>query len=278
MGPAGPRHGKKKRPLDRSCKAERLRDQVVIKLKFPRHVSCDCPRPMRTAGLLLFASILAANADQTLQGRWEGIANIPGMELQLTVDLDNQASGWTGAVTIPQLGLKGAELSDIQVKGSEFDCAIKTALADKQAGPARIKGHLSGEGKLTGDFLQAGNTAPVSLSKVGPPQIELAPRSTSIAKEFEGVWKGGYELLGYPRRVTLTLRNPGEAGATAEFVIVGRKENILPVDLITQHGSFLSVNSTETGLSFEGQLENHELQGTILQGPLEIAVTLQHAN
>ena len=64
---------------------------------------------------------------------------------------------------------------------------------------------------------------------------------------------------------------------SAEFVIVGRKENNLPVDLITQQGSFLSVNSQETGLSFEGRLENNELHGTIIQGPIEVAVTLQHA-
>jgi hypothetical protein len=232
---------------------------------------------MRTAALILFASALVANADEISEGRWEGTANIPGLELKLIVDLRSGASGWNGAITIPQLGVRGAELSQVVVNGTELTCAIKTALADKQTGPARLKGHVSPNGTLTGDFTQAGNTAPFILSKTGRPQIETPPRSTALAKEFEGVWKGGYELLGYPRTVTLKLSNHDAAGATADFVIVGRKENKLPVDLITQHGSFLSVESHETGLSFEGQLENDELHGTILQGPLEIAVTLQHA-
>lgn len=232
---------------------------------------------MRAAALIFLASLLVANADEISEGRWEGAAHIPGLELGLIVDLTRGASGWSGAITIPQLGVRGAELADVGITGSELNFAIKTALADKETGPARFKGRLAADGRLTGDFTQAGNTAPFNFVKTGPAQIEKVAQSTAIAKEFEGVWKGGYELLGYPRTVTLTLRNRAAEGANAEFVIVGRKENNLPVDLITQQGSFLSVNSQETGLSFEGQLENNELHGTIIQGPIEVAVTLQRA-
>jgi hypothetical protein len=233
---------------------------------------------MRAAAALIFlASVLVANADEISEGRWEGAAQVPGLELSLIVDLTRGASSWSGAITIPQLGVRGAELANVSVTGSELTFAIKSALADKETGPGRFNGHLTADGRLTGDFTQAGNTAPFNLVKTGPAQIEKAPQSTAIAKEFEGVWKGGYELLGYPRTVTLTLRNRGAEGASAEFVIVGRKENNLPVDLITQQGSFLSVNSQETGLSFEGRLENNELHGTIIQGPIEVAVTLKRA-
>lgn len=233
---------------------------------------------MRAAAALIFlASMVVANADEISEGRWEGAAHIPGTELSLIVDLTRGASGWSGAITIPQFGVRGAELANVGVTGSELSFAIKSALADKETGPARFNGRLTADGRLTGDFTQAGNTAPFNLIKTGPAQIEKAPQSTAIAKEFEGVWKGGYELLGYPRTVTLTLRNRGAEGAGAEFVIVGRKENNLPVDLITQQGSFLSVNSQETGLSFEGRLENNELHGTIIQGPIEVAVTLKLA-
>lgn len=231
---------------------------------------------MRTAALILLASALVANASELTQGRWEGTANIPGLELRLVVDLRSGTSGWTGAITIPQLGVRGAELAEIAVNGAELTCAIKSALADKQTGPARLKGHISADGNWAGDFTQAGNTAPFTLAKTGPPQIEPPPHSTAIAKEFEGSWKGGYELLGYPRKVTLKLRNRGAEGAGADFVIVGRKVNNLPVDLITQQGSFLTVNSSETGLSFEGDLEDDQLHGTITQGPIEVAVTLKH--
>jgi hypothetical protein len=234
---------------------------------------------MRIAAALILsiASMLVANGAEISAGRWEGAAQIPGLELTLIVDLAQEASAWRGAITIPQLGLRGSELTEIGVKGSELTFAVKSVLDDKQAGPARLKGHLSADGSLTGDFSQAGNTAPFKLVKTGEAQLEKPARSTAIGKEFEGVWKGGYQLLGYPRTVTLTLRNRGTEGAAAEFIIVGRKENNLPVSLITQEGSFLSVNSEETGLSFEGRLENNELQGTIIQGPIEVGLTLERA-
>ena len=87
-----------------------------------------------------------------------------------------------------------------------------------------------------------------------------------------------YELLRYPRKVTIKLQNRGPEGATAEFVIVGRKENKLPVDRVVQQGEFVTVDSHETGLSFEGRARKDEIQGTISQGPLEIPVTLRRSN
>ena len=101
---------------------------------------------------------------------------------------------------------------------------------------------------------------------------------TAIAKEIEGEWKGGYQLFGYPRKVTIKLQNRGPEGATADFVIVGRKENKLPVDRVVQQGEFVTVDSHETGLSFEGRARKDEIQGTIFQGPLEIPVTLRRTN
>ena len=118
--------------------------------------------------------------------------------------------------------------------------------------------------------MQAGNTAPFALQKRDRRRWKFPPRSTAIAKEIEGEWKGGYRAFGYPRKVTIKLQNRGPEGATAEFVIVGRKENKLPVDRVVQQGEFVTVDSHETGLSFEGRARKGEIQGTIFQGPLEI--------
>jgi hypothetical protein len=236
---------------------------------------------MRIAFILLLASTLVSRADENAAGRWEGTVQIPSRELVLIVDLaagSGDSGGWQGSITIPELGIKGAPLTDIGVKSDTVVFSIKSALADQRAGPAKFNGRFVGEGKLTGDFLQAGNTAPFALGKTGPPQVEPPPHSTAIAKEIEGEWKGGYELFGYPRKVTIKLQNRGPDGATAEFVILGRKENKLPVDHVVQEGEFLTIDSHETGLSFEGRTRNGEIQGTILQGPLEIPVTLRRSN
>jgi hypothetical protein len=235
---------------------------------------------MRIAFILLLASALISRADENAAGRWEGTVQIPGRQLTLIVDLaaGSSGGGWQGSIIIPGLGLKGAPLSDITSSGSDIIFSMKAALADPSAGPAKFKARFVGDGKLAGDFVQAGNTAPFALQKTGPPQVEIPPRSTPIAKEIEGEWKGGYELLGYPRKVTIKLQNRGPEGATAEFVIVGRKENKLPVDRVVQQGEFVTVDSHEIGLSFEGRARKDEIQGTISQGPLEIPVTLRRSS
>ena len=57
---------------------------------------------------------------------------IPGRELKLIVDLaaESGVGGWQGSITIPGLGLKGAPLDDIALKGSDIVFSMKTALAD----------------------------------------------------------------------------------------------------------------------------------------------------
>ena len=78
--------------------------------------------------------------------------------------------------------------------------------------------------------------------------------------------------------MTIKLQNRAADGATADFLIVGKKENHLPVDLVTQEGDFIEIHSHETGLSFEGRVGKGEIKGMVLQGPLEIPVTMKRAN
>ena len=81
--------------------------------------------------------------------------------------------------------------------------------------------------------------------------------------------------LGYPRKVTLKLQNHDSKPASADFVIVGRKVNNLPVDRIIQQDNFITIECTAFGITYEGQLENGEVHGTAFQGPIEVALVLR---
>jgi len=80
-------------------------------------------------------------------------------------------------------------------------------------------------------------------------------------------------MLGYTRHVSIKFANHLD-GATADFVIVGRKHNVLPVDLVTQEGDLVTVDSHETGFSFEGRLRDEKLTGAIRQGAIETPMVL----
>jgi len=232
---------------------------------------------MRLTLFLVLASAACLHADDKVAGRWEGSAKIPGEDLKLIVDLASGDAGkWNGSLSIPALQLRGAFLDAIAINGTDIAFVVKTALADQHLGQAKFHGQLSGDGKFAGEFTQGGNTAPFTLSKTGPAQVETPPHSTSIKAEWEGTWKGTYEALGYSRSVTLKLMNRGADGAGAEWEIIGKRDNKLLVDLVVQNGAFVTVDSHETGLSFEGSLANNEIKGIITQGPYESAVTLHH--
>jgi hypothetical protein len=211
-------------------------------------------------------------------GRWEGVAQIPGHELKLVVDLsDEDGKGWVGSIIVPGFGVKGAPLVDLHVRGGDFAFAIKGALGNPRAGRAEMKAHLTADGHLAGDFTQGGNSAPFVLEKSGPPQVDLPPQNTPVSKELEGEWKGDYEMMGYTRHATMKFSNRGTEGAALEFVIVGKKINNVPVSLITQDDDFLTVKSDEFGITFEGRFnkETGEIKGTLSQGPLEAPLLLR---
>lgn len=190
---------------------------------------------------------------------------------------DESGQGWIGSIIIPGFGVKGAPLVDLKGKGSDLAFAIKGALGNERAGLAEIKAHLTTDGHLSGEFRQGGNTAPFVLEKTGPAQVELPPRNTAVGKELEGEWKGQYEMMGYPRQVTLKFANRGADGASLEFTIVGKKTNNVPVSLVTQEGDFLSIKSDEFGITYEGRFrkETNEIKGTITQGPFEVPLMMR---
>jgi hypothetical protein len=225
---------------------------------------------VRWIAILMVAAALPCRAEDVMSGRWEGTAKIPEDELTVVVDLAQENGAWVGSITIPGLGVKGIPLTDIRMEPPDVNFAVK--------GPLGIRMNLRllapPDHKLAGNFEQAGNRATTTLQKTGPPQVEYAPRSTPVAKELEGEWKGDYEMLGYTRHVSIKFANHPD-GATADFVIVGRKHNVLPVDLVAQEGDLVTVDSHEMGFSFEGRLRNGKLTGAIRQAATETPLVLE---
>ena len=233
---------------------------------------------MRWLSLLLLLAVAASGrAETTLSGRWEGVVQIPERELTVVVDLAQAGNAWTGSITIPGLNVEGAELSDIAAGVEGVTFAIKDALGAQPFGAARFKGHWNPDGSLGGQFVQAGNSAPFHLSSIGSPQVERPAHSTAVSKELEGEWKGDYEMMGYARHVTLKLSNRGTEGAAADLVVVGKRTNNLPVDLLTQEGENLTVHSHATGISYEARFNpaTGELKGTLFQGAMEAPLILR---
>lgn len=231
--------------------------------------------------LLLCLPALACAATKTAEGRWEGPLQIPGRELRLVVDLaQDSARAWTGSIIIQGLGIKGAPLSNLVVTDTDLTFDIGDLLRSPTYGPAVFKAHLSAGDGMVGELSQGGNVAPFSLKRIAPPQVELPPRSTAVEREFEHRWTGDYQLGGYPRHVTIELENHADAGATARFVVVGKQTTNLAVDLVTEEGNFLRIESQANQVAFEGHLfkDSGEIRGVVELGPFELPLVLHRAS
>jgi hypothetical protein len=232
------------------------------------------------ATLLGLVPALAFGAAPTPEGRWEGVVRIPGRELPVVVDLQPAHEGsWAGSIIVPGLGVKGAALSGIAVDGSDLRFAIAQALGSATQQPPSFEARLGPADALTGEMRQGGHAAPFALVRSGPAQVEPPVRSTPVDRALEGEWIGEFELGGYPRRVTITIENRGEAGASAQFLIVGKQRNVLPVEIVVQDGAFVRIESPATQINFEGRLAEPagELRGTIELGPMELPFALRRA-
>ena len=235
------------------------------------------PQAMRAASLIFFLT-LASVAAEDPAGRWEGSIQLPMRTYDFVLDLaKHDAQDWIGSVIIPGLGVKGAPLEYIRIEGSNVSFALSHALSSPRVASPKFEARLDASRQLSGNFLQAGNRAPFVLAKTGPAQVELPRQSTPLGEDWTGEWTGEYEMNGYPRHVTLTLIGHGNAPATAELVVVGKRTTNAPIDLVAEEDNFLTVRSREIGIIYEGRLkkEANEIRGTWTLGPFELPLVLK---
>jgi hypothetical protein len=130
---------------------------------------------------------------------------------------------------------------------------------------------------MAGEMKQGGNVAPFTLKRVGQAQVELAPKSTAVARETEGRWIGEYVFAGYPRHVTVDIANHGASAATVEFVVVGRATTKLPIDFVAEEDGLLRIESRAYRITYEGRVlkDERRIDGTFMQGSIEIPLILR---
>jgi hypothetical protein len=225
--------------------------------------------------LWLLGAAFIAFASEPPAGRWEGAVRLPGREIKVVIDLAQDSRGqWVGSAIVPGFGVKGAPLTDVAVKDSSVSFGIKNAL-----GNPKFEGHLASNGELTGEYKQAGNSAPFTLQSAGAAQVELPPVSTPISKELEGEWKGEMSVGGNRFRITITLAKRGDGLATGQFVLTGKHDNKFPIDVVTQEGEMLTVEMSEPGITYEGRYiqDQNEINGAFRQEGIEIPLILRPA-
>jgi hypothetical protein len=215
--------------------------------------------------LVLDVSSLSAQSGTDLSGHWEGSIVAPDADVAVEIDVARNSNGeFTGTIRIPSQNLNGLPLSNFAVDGTSVSFQMKGSAA----GERTFKGFLSTDGKSAsgGYTLKTGFAAPFTLARLGEARFEAAVRNAPIGKEMEGTWNGTIDAGGVQRQLVLTLTNQPDGTASGSIINVDEGLEI-PIAVITQKGSSLTLDVKAVGASYSGVLntERTELAGTITQ-------------
>lgn len=115
------------------------------------------------------AAIIAMSAGDPA-GHWEGAIELPGMKLELNIDLAKSEAGWTGDVSIPVQKIADFALTDIAVEGSVISFKIGNIPGDPT-----FKGEAATDGNtISGTFTQGGGAFPFTLTRAADPVAAAA--------------------------------------------------------------------------------------------------------
>jgi len=223
--------------------------------------------------VLLLSTCALLNAAEPA-GRWEGTVRLPAREISLVLDLDRDSAGhWNGSAIFPELGVKGSPLADLVVQDGHVSCIVKGAL-----GGPKLSARLTADGGLQGTFELAGNSAPLSVRKSGPPQVDLPRESTAVGPDFVGDWQGDLRLPDHALHVKLSLVNR-DGKAVATVTVADTPNPNVPVNLVTQDSDNLTLEMKGIGAIYDGVLHpgTNEIAGTFQQSGLEFPIVFYRA-
>ena len=223
----------------------------------------------------LFLPMLVAGSGLAQSGHWEGKIQAPGHEMSVSADLNKNEKGeWVGSFGMPEQKLTGMALSNIAVT----DKTVAFEVAGVPGKPI-FDGKLSDDGKsLAGTLNQGAATFPFTMKRTGEARVEVAAKSTALAKEFQGDWEGVIDS-GRPLRIVLHLTQAADGTGSGSIDSPDQNANGIGITTITQAGKNLKFEIKVIQGSFAGDLnaDGTEIKGMWAQGPSSVPLIFKRA-
>jgi pimeloyl-ACP methyl ester carboxylesterase len=181
----------------------------------------------------------APTSSADFSGHWEGSVQLPGVPLNVRVDLSNTGNAWTGTIDIPQQNATGLTLNPVTVIGSAIRFTIHGVPGDPM-----FDGKLAGATTIAGTFTQGPLSLPFSLQRG---HAATMPVPKPPAQETVGIKPYTEQEVSYsngPIHLAATLTLPAGNGPFPAVVLItgsgpqNRDEEILghkPFMLIADH-------------------------------------------
>jgi hypothetical protein len=232
--------------------------------------------PIFVASLLFVpAPALFAQTAIDPSGHWTGAIHVPAYngaaarEIAIDVDIAKIAAGGLEATFgQPAQNIKGLPLGKVSLDGSSISFELKAN------GGGLFKGTVADPKKISGEFVttEGGYAIPFDLARTGDAQIQAAPKSATIAKEFEGSWNGTIEAGGKNERLVLKMKNESDGTASGTILDLDGSNVEIPVAM-TQNGATLTIEVAAVNAVYTATLTGSELTGTWAQGGLTLPLS-----
>lgn len=185
-------------------------------------------------------------------GHWEGAIQLPQAELQIAVDLQQDATSgaWTGTIDIPAQKADNLPLEPITVTGQNVNFVIKG-----------LPGNPTFEGKLEGSEIKG------TFTQAPPLPFSLARGAGATGTDAAGTWQGAIQLPQGPLEVTIDFSQNNGAWTGLIDIPAQQAQDLLlepvSVDGQTVKATIKGVPGTPT---FTGTLAGNEIKGDFTQG------------
>lgn len=207
-------------------------------------------------------------------GHWEGTLQLPDREIQITVDLTQDAKGgWIGALSQVSQGVRDVPLADISVN----DKSVKFRIVAGGANAPAFDCNLESASSLHCTLTTPGGSIAATMKRTGEAKVELPKSNPAVSAEFEGDWEGIIDAPSGPLRITIHLKNQADKTVKATLDSLDQNAMGLPLTEVVQKGPAIEFQLRLANGGYKGALnkEATQLAGEWSQGGGSIALTLK---
>lgn len=213
-------------------------------------------------------------AGEGAQGAWQGTLQAGPMSLRLRFRIAANPDGaWRAEMDSVDQGVKAMAAS-----AASFD-APTVKLNFNQIGGS-FQGDLNADNsQLAGTWTQSGQTFPLKLERAQP---EAAPTPESEADyayasqaELQGHWRGTLAIQTVNLRLVFNIAKKSDATYTATLDSPDQGASGVPAGSVAFNAPRASLEWKGLAATFEGELKNGKLDGTLTQAGARIPLVLQ---
>jgi hypothetical protein len=221
------------------------------------------------------ATAMVPAAGLAVDGRWEGLAAVPGQAaVPVVIEFTTIGATPSALLTLPGRSVQRTRLTRFEQRAGQLraTAAVGEGTAVGDAVGVELRESEGGR-RLVGVLRQGGHAAPLTLRRTGDAAPVSAIGGVVLPPSVHGVWRGRYDLGFGAREATLRL-----AATQASMTIVGRRTSNVTLDEAAQRGALLMLRSNDAGLAIEAPVAGAAqgvLAATLRLGPFETALELR---